>query len=154
MNGGHGVSITYSIGADANLAGLLVLDQPRPAATLDAGQGGIHLVLELAEAAVGAVNGLRQSPRRRLTTTSVLRGQVLPEQGVVQVSTAVEVDGGLEGDLSRDVVLGLGFLELLHGIVVASHIGIMVVLVVQLHDLAADGRLQGAIVVYIWSATG
>jgi hypothetical protein len=30
----------------------------------------------------------------------------------------------------------------------------MVVLVVQLHDLAADGRLQGAIVVCIWSATG
>jgi hypothetical protein len=42
----------------------------------------------------------------------------------------------------------LGLLELLHGVVVVGHIGVVVVLVVQLHDLAGDGGLKGAIVVF------
>lgn len=139
--------VTYSVGADANLTSLLVLDEPGPATALDTSKSSVHLVLELIEAAVGGVNGLGQGARRGLTTAGVLGSQVLPEEGVVQVATTVEVDSGLEGNLGRDVTLGLGLLELLNGVVVVGDIGVMVVLVVQLHDLAGDGRLESTIVV-------
>lgn len=140
-------AITYSVGADADLAGLLVLDEPSPATALDASKSSVHLVLEFAEAAVGRVNGLGERARRGLTTAGVLWGQVLPEEGVVQVSTTVKVDSGLEGDLGRDVTLGLGLLELLNGVVVVGDIGVVVVLVVQLHDLSGDGGLESTVVV-------
>jgi hypothetical protein len=41
----------------------------------------------------------------------------------------------------------LGLLELLNSGVVAVDVGVVVVLVVELHDLAGDRRLKGAIVV-------
>jgi hypothetical protein len=66
---------------------------------------------------------------------------------VVQVTTAVEVDRRLQGNLGGDVTLGLSLLELLNGVVVVGDIGVVVVLVVDLHDLAGDGGLKGAIVV-------
>lgn len=142
-------SQSYGVGLDANVAGLLVLDKPGPSAALNASQSGVHLVLELGQAAEALVNGLGQSTRRRLTTAGVLGGQVLPEESVVQVTTAVEVDGGLKVDLSRDVVLGLGLLQLLDGSVVAVDIGLVVVLVVQLHDLARDRGLQSTVVIWV-----
>lgn len=126
---------------------MLVLDEPSPSATLDAGQGGVHLGLELAEATVGCVNGLGQSTRRRLTTAGTLGGKVLPEERVVEVTTAVEVDGGLERNLGSDVTLVLSLLELLKGVVVVGDVCIVVVLVVNLHDLAGDRGLQSTVVV-------
>ena len=138
---------TYGVCADANLASLLVLDEPSPAASLDTSESSVHLVLELVKAAVGAVDGLGQSTRWGLTTASLAGGQVLPEEGVVQVTTAVEVDRGLEGNLGRDVLLGLSLLELLNRSVVVVDIGLVVGLVVNLHDLTGDRGLQSAIVV-------
>jgi hypothetical protein len=41
----------------------------------------------------------------------------------------------------------LGLLELLNSVVVVGHIGVVVVLVVQLHDLSGDGGLKSAIIV-------
>jgi hypothetical protein len=61
--------------------------------------------------------------------------------------TTVEVDERLLGDLSLDVTLVLGLLELLDGGVVGGDIGVVVLGVVQLHDLAADGGLERAVVV-------
>lgn len=139
--------VTYSVGANADLAGLLVLDEPSPPTALDTSKSSVHLVLELIKAAVGGVNGLCQRTRRGLTAAGVLRSQVLPEEGVVQVTTTVKVDGGLEGNLSRDVTLGLGLLELLNGVVVVGNIGVVVVLVVQLHNLARDGGLESTVIV-------
>lgn len=150
MKNGSSPITTYGVSADADLAGLLVLDEPSPATALDASQSSVHLGLELAEATVGGVNGLCQSTRRGLTTASTLGGKVLPEESVVKVATTVEVDSGLEGDLSSDVSLGLGFLQLLKGVVVAGHICVVVVLVVKLHDLAGNGGLKGAIVVLLY----
>jgi hypothetical protein len=143
---------TYSICADANLPGLLVLDEPSPSTALDAGESSVHLGLELAETTVGGVNGLGQSAGGGLATASTLGGQVLPEEGVVKVTTAVEVDGGLESNLGSDVTLVLGLLELLNGVVVVGDIGVVVVLVVNLHDLAGDGGLQSAVVVFFVSS--
>lgn len=141
--------LTYSVGADADLASLLVLDEPSPTAALDAGKSGVHLGLELAEATVGGVNGLGEGTGGGLTTTSALGGKVLPEQRVVKVTTAVEVDGGLESDLGGNVALVLGFLELHNGVVVVGDVGVVVVLVVNLHDLTGDGGLQSTVVVLL-----
>lgn len=129
------------------MASLLVLDEPSPAGTLNTSQSGVHLVLELAEAAVGVVDSLGKSTRWGLTTTGALGSQVLPKEAVVQVTTAVEVDGGLQVDLGSNVTLVLSLLQLLNGGVVAGDVGVVVVLVVQLHDLSVDSGLKGAIVV-------
>lgn len=139
--------MTYSVSADSDLSGLLVLHEPSPATALNASQSSVHLGLELADATVGGVNGLGKSTRRGLTTAGTLGGKVLPEESVVEVATAVEVDSGLESDLSSDIALSLGLLQLLKGVVVAGHIGVVVVLVVNLHDLAGNGGLKSAIVV-------
>lgn len=138
---------TYSVGLDANLASGLVLDKPGPAASLDTSQSSVELLLEGVEAAVGLVDGLAQLARRRLTTAGALGGQVLPEEAVIEVTTTVEVDQGLQGDLSSNVTLVLGLLELLDGGVVAVDIVVVVRLVVQLHDLTGDGRLQSTVVI-------
>ena len=61
--------------------------------------------------------------------------------------TTVEVDERLLCDLSLDVTLVLGLLQLLDGSVVGGDVGVVVLGVVQLHDLAADGGLEGAVVV-------
>lgn len=83
-----------------------------------------------------------------LTTSSVLAGcQVLPEQCVVNVSTAVEVNQWLQRNCRGNILLCLCSLNLFEGGVVAVDIGLVVVLVVQLHDLAGDGGLECAIVV-------
>lgn len=139
--------VLVRVGANADLARLLVLDQPGPAAALNTGQRGVELVLELIEATVGGVDGLGEGAGGGLTTAGALGGQVLPEEGVVQVTTAVEVDRRLQSNLGRDVTLSLSFLELLNGVVVVGDVGVVVVLVVDLHDLAGDGGLKSAIVV-------
>lgn len=59
----------------------------------------------------------------------------------------MEVDQRLLGNLRLDVALLLGLLQLLDGGVVAGHVGVVVLGVVELHNLAADGGLEGAIVV-------
>lgn len=140
--------VLVGVGADTDLAGLLVLDEPGPTAALNTSQRGVEIVLELIEAAVGAVDGLAEGAGGGLTTAGALGSQVLPEEGVVQVTTAVEVDRRLQGNLGGDITLGLGLLELLNGVVVVGDIGVVVVLVVDLHDLSGNGGLKGTIVVY------
>lgn len=68
-------------------------------------------------------------------------------QSFILQLTTVEVDERLLGDLGLDVTLVLGFLELLDGGVVGGDIGVVVLGVVELHDLAADGGLERAVVV-------
>lgn len=66
--------------------------------------------------------------------------------------TSVEVDQRLGSDLSLDVVLCAGLLHLLGSSIERGNVGVVVLGVVELHDLAADGGLEGAIVVCIaWS---
>lgn len=61
----------------------------------------------------------------------------------------MEVDERLLGDLGLDVTLVLSLLELLDGGVVGGDIGVVVLGVVELHDLAADGGLERAVVVCV-----
>lgn len=70
-------------------------------------------------------------------------------QSFILQLTTVEVDERLLGDLGLDVTLVLGFLELLDGGVVGGDIGVVVLGVVELHDLAADGGLERAVVICV-----
>lgn len=64
----------------------------------------------------------------------------------------MEVDQRLGSDLGLDVVLCAGLLHLLGSSIERGNIGVVVLGVVELHDLAADGGLESAIVVCIvWS---
>ena len=133
---------------DLDAAGLGVLHQPCPAATLDAGQGSVELALECVQASVALVDGAGELAGRRLAAALGGGREVFPEEGVVDVAAAVEVDQGLQSDLGLDVVLGLCLGDLLAEVVVRCHVGVVVVLVVELHDLATDGGLKSAIVVW------
>lgn len=92
---------------------------------------------------------VRGSPRRgsgwygRLGS-SVLLGDFLR---VVGSRTSVEVDQWLNGDLCLDVAFLLCLLQLLNLGVVGGNVGVVVLGVVKLHDLAGDGRLKRTIVV-------
>jgi hypothetical protein len=62
-------------------------------------------------------------------------------------TSAVEFDGALQSDNGGGVGLGEGMVELLKGLVVVGDVGLVVLLVVELHDLSADHRLQSPVVV-------
>ena len=138
---------THRICPDPNIPRLIIPHQPSPPTPLNPRQSRIELPLQSLQTAIRLVNGLLQRSRRRLASALVLRRQVLPEKGVIEVAAAVEVDEGLEGDLGGDVGFGLRGRELLRRVVEGIDVGVVVVLVVQLHDLAGDGRLQRAVVV-------
>lgn len=59
-------------------------------------------------------------------------------------TAAIEVDGGLQGDNGLGVVGGI---QLLQRLVVVGEVRLVVLLVVQLHDVGADDGLQRAVVV-------
>jgi hypothetical protein len=67
----------------------------------------------------------------RLSTPTILaRCQILPKQGMVDMSTTMEVNQRLESNLGRDILLRFGCLELFRGSVEAVNICLVVVLVV------------------------
>ena len=61
---------------------------------------------------------------------------------------AVEVDERLQGDLRCWIGRGGGGGKLLGEVVVRVYIGLVMLAVVELHDLAGDGGLESAIVIY------
>lgn len=85
------------------------------------------------------------------TTILVCRSQVLPEQAVIQVAASVEVEEGCKGGSLREVALGLGITNALESRVQSGNIGLVVLRVVELHNLAGDVRLECAVVVWFES---
>jgi len=63
------------------------------------------------------------------------------------VTAAVELDSGLEGDGLGGLAAGEGVLHLLQGRVEVVDVSVVVLLVVDLHDLPADHRLKGRVAV-------
>lgn len=61
----------------------------------------------------------------------------------------MEVDQRLQGNNGSNVLLVFCGCELFCGGVEAVDVGLMVFVVVQLHDLAGDGRLECTVVIYI-----
>lgn len=83
-----------------------------------------------------------------LTTTILARGcEVFPEEGVVDVAATMEVEEGSDLRGRRGITLALCLGDRLEGAVEAVDVGLVVLAVVELHDLARDERLESAIVV-------
>ena len=78
---------------------------------------------------------------------ATVRGEVLPEDRVQHVTGDVEGQRLLEADDAGEVTLVARLGDLLGGVVGALDVGRVVLVVVQLEDLAAHGGLEGAVVV-------
>lgn len=148
-----GDGVLVGLGDDLQGAGLLVLDEPGPAAALDAGERGVDLGLQGAEGAEVLVDGGLELALGLAAAALAGRRQVLPEQAVVLVPAAVEVEERRDGGGADEVVLGLGLLEGLEGAVQAADVRRVVALVVQLHDLARDVGFERAVVILPSSAS-
>jgi hypothetical protein len=146
--------MAYSISLNRYAASLSVLHQPGPPTALDSGQGCIKLLLHRLQTPIAVVDSLGELTCRGLATALRSRRKVLPEQRMVDVAAAVEVDHGLQSNLSLDVFLVFCFRNLLREVVERGHVGLMMLGVVQLHDLAGDGGLERAVVIWNLSAAG
>lgn len=150
-------SRTHSISPHPNAPRLLILHQPSPPTPLNPRQFRIHHLLQIFHAPKRRLDLLPQLPARRLPPTTAPGRQVLPKQAVVDVPAAVEIDEGLQGDLLGDGVRatggggggggGLQLAELGGEVVEGVDVGGVVVFVVELHDAAGDGGLEGGVVV-------
>ena len=78
--------VLVGVGLDADVAGLHILHQPRPAGALDAGERGVELALQLVERAVGLGDLGCESAGWGFAAALRLGGEVLPEESVVCVS--------------------------------------------------------------------
>lgn len=89
-------SLLVGEGHDAQLARDGLLDEPAPAAALDAEQRRREGLLELVDAAPGGRDGGLQLGGRAVDLRVGRRGgcEAFPEQGVVDVPAAVEPDRG------------------------------------------------------------
>jgi len=138
------------VGSGDNLQALGggVQAQPSPSRPLNTKSGSVELLLEVVEAAKRLVNGVLQRTGLQNASISLVlrcsRGKVLPEQRVVDMSTAVELESSLEGD----TLLGGGCLGICSLCGIESvDVSLMMLLVVKLHDLSANERLKGIIAV-------
>jgi hypothetical protein len=147
-------SVLVGICLDTNSAGLRVLHQPCPSRALNTRQCSIELLLHAIEAAIGGIDGISELARWWLTTARGLWCEILPEEGVVGMSacnrvvnivlsrsyvplrTSVKVDQRLLSQLSLDITLCLDLLHLLLCCIVGVHVCSVMLVVVQLHDLA------------------
>lgn len=67
---------------------------------------------------------------------------------MIDMSTTMEVNQWLKSNLGSDILLLLCGLDLLRCSIEAIDVCLVVVLVVQLHDLAGDGWLKRTVVIY------
>lgn len=123
----------------------LIIPKPAPARALHGDGLRGKLFLKLGERAKVTLDELKELSVRRRTV--LRRGKVLPENGVVDVPSAVELDRSLKGDHRGVVALDLCFRVLLHRHVKVGDVRVVVLGVVQLHDLAADDGLERSVVV-------
>jgi len=119
--------------------------EPAPPRALDAEGRGIELLLEGIEATKVAVDGLLEGPILEDAAVAALGGgrrEVLPEERVVDVATAIELEGGLESDaLLGSGSLGVGLLGSVEGV----DVGLVVLSMVKGHDLLGDVRLESIV---------
>jgi len=79
--------MTHGVCLDHDVAGLGILNQPRPAAALNTSKRSIELLLELVQATVLLVDSFGERTGRRLTASLALGSKVLPEERVIEVTT-------------------------------------------------------------------
>ena len=115
---------------------LRILDQPSPSTALNPRQFRIHDLLQIIQTPVSLIDSIAQLSTRGLAAPGGFGGQVLPEERVVDVPAAVEVDERLQSNLRCRVRGGGSGSELLGEVVVGVHVGLVVFAMVELHDLA------------------
>jgi hypothetical protein len=103
----EGPMCAYRVCSDSNLTGLCILHKPCPTAALNTGQSSIKLLLHLIETAIGLVNCFTERSGWWLSSTRLGWRQILPEERVVEVTSAMKVDQWLEGDLGCNVIFGI-----------------------------------------------
>lgn len=129
-------------GDNLELGVLGVETKPSPTRALDGGDGGVEGGLEVVERAKVTLDGLLERTILEGSTALAGGGEVLPEERVVDVTTTVELDGGLELDLLANVVGRDGRVVSLDGVVKVGDVELVVLGVVDGHDLLGDGRLE------------
>lgn len=132
-------------GNNLKLRVLGVESEPSPTRALDGGNSGVEAGLQVVERAKVTLNGLLEGTILELSTALFGRGKVLPEERVVDVTTTVELDGALKLDLLADIVAGDGLVVSLDGVVKVGDVKLMVLCVVDGHDLLGDGGLKGIV---------
>lgn len=114
--------------------------EPTPATTLDSSSNGVHLLFEVFDAAKVSDKGLLQGTIWELSAIRVGWRKVLPKEGMVDVTSTVELQRGLQrDDLLGSFGMGEGRLRSVQTV----HVGLVVFGVVKLHDLLRDVWLEG-----------
>ena len=72
--------------------------EPTPATTLNSSSDGVHPLLEVLDAAEVSNQGLLQGTVRELSAILVGWRKVLPEEGMIDVTSSVELQRGLQSD--------------------------------------------------------
>jgi len=124
-----------------------VQSEPAPARSLDGRGGGVKLLLEGIEGTEVPGDGLTKGSIRQFAADSTVGtrlGQVLPEQGVVNVTTTIEFQSSLQGN---SLLGGGSFLVSLGRGVKGVDVGLMVLRVVKLHDLLRDVGLESIVLI-------
>ena len=135
-------------GDDGQSASVLILDEPGPARALDSSKGSVGLLLEGVERAKVFVDGSHELTLGLTTTALAVGSKVLPEEGVVDVTTTVEVEKRSLSSSGLGVALVVSLGEGVGSVVEAGDVGLVVLGVVKLHDLTRDVRLKSAVVVW------
>ena len=120
---------------DIEAAALGMVAEPAPTTALDTSEGRVELALHLFQAAKVTVNGSAQLTTVELTATLRRRGKVLPEQRVVNVATAVEVEASLKRDGLLHITLRKRLSRLGLEVVETVDVSLVVLGVVHFHDL-------------------
>jgi hypothetical protein len=122
----------------------LVPAEDRPAGALDRGGGRGEVGLEGVERTEVLVE---RRGELAVGLVTALGGEVLPERRVVHVPAEVEGERLLQPDDRVEVPAGARLRELVEHAVQRGDVGVVVLGMVQLHDLRRDVRGQGAVVV-------
>lgn len=129
-------------GDNLKLRVLGVETEPAPTRALDGGNGSVEGGFEVVERAKVTFDGLLEGTILKLSTALAGRSKVLPEERVVNVATAVELDGALELNLLANVVARDGRVVGLDSVVEIGDVKLVVLGVVDGHDLLRDGGLE------------
>lgn len=127
-------------------AGSPLPHKPSPSTTLYTQQLLVELLLEGLQIPPLLADGILQLRGGVWGRFRALLGsEVGPEEGVVDVASGIELDGGLQGHNGREVgylgCFGVGVEDLIQ----VCDVGVVVLAVVQLHDGGRDGRFKSLV---------
>lgn len=135
--------ILVGTGGNLYFASFTVVAQPAPAGTLNGHCGGGQFLLEILEAAERRVQCIRQL----FGAIGFGWRQILPENGMIEMTTAIETNTILQCNHFRCVILAERLLQLGFGRIEIGHIGLMMFQVMQFHDFTANDRFEGAVII-------